>query len=205
MRVGFSHVLSPFNSGPCKNQLVCRLISSLSRHTVQLCLGYLTTHSIHSKQQDMSHSAGIRRPVQIEEFIVSIQETPSNELGQIRSEINNAVRHLERSNRRLAAYVAKLKGEEIQNRSSLDADGDFSEDEIDESDLQVFQESLVENEKVLDNYEQRLQALDLEEQHRSGAAYRGPDPQARTPRPKQTTVDSDNTATDPTAPNTIYL
>lgn len=56
----------------------------------------------------MAHSSGIRRPIQIQEFVIAIRESSEHELQEIRKEINNAVKHLQRSNRRLEAYVAKL-------------------------------------------------------------------------------------------------
>ncbi|QEU62713.1 Tma17 [Kluyveromyces lactis] len=160
----------------------------------------------------MAHSSGIRRPIQIQEFVIAIRESSEHELQEIRKEINNAVKHLQRSNRRLEAYVAKLKGEEVVNRQELDAEGNFSDDDIDEKDLQVFQDSLAENEKVLDNYNERLQALDLEEQHRASTVSSGDIQSASTKLKKSLQsqgrrtdgVDSDNTA-DATGSNSINL
>ncbi|CAG99454.1 Tma17p [Kluyveromyces lactis] len=160
----------------------------------------------------MAHSSGIRRPIQIQEFVIAIRESSEHELQEIRKEINNAVKHLQRSNRRLEAYVAKLKGEEVLNRQELDAEGNFSDDDIDEKDLQVFQDSLAENGKVLDNYNERLQALDLEEQHRASTVSSG-DIQSASTKLKRSLqsqgrrtvgVDSDNTA-DATGSNSINL
>lgn len=160
----------------------------------------------------MAHSSGIRRPIQIQEFVIAIRESSEHELQEIRKEINNAVKYLQRSNRRLEAYVAKLKGEEVLNRQELDAEGNFSDDDIDEKDLQVFQDSLAENGKVLDNYNERLQALDLEEQHRASTVSSG-DIQSASTKLKRSLqsqgrrtvgVDSDNTA-DATGSNSINL
>lgn len=160
----------------------------------------------------MAHSSGIRRPIQIQEFVIAIRESSEHELQEIRKEINNAVKHLQRSNRRLEAYVAKLKGEEVLNRQELDAEGNFSDDDIDEKDLQVFQDSLAENGKVLDNYNERLQALDLEEQHKASTVSSG-DIQSASTKLKRSLqsqgrrtvgVDSDNTA-DATGSNSINL
>ncbi|CDO94607.1 unnamed protein product [Kluyveromyces dobzhanskii CBS 2104] len=157
----------------------------------------------------MTHASGIRRPIQIQEFIIAIRESSSGELQEIRKEINNAVSHLERSNRRLAAYVAKLKGEEVSNRRELDADGNFSDDDIDEKDLHIFQESLSENEKVLSNYNERLQALDQEEQHRasspSNTQSTASAKSSRAPISNAGGVDSDNTVVDAKGSNSIYL
>lgn len=155
----------------------------------------------------MAHSSSIQRPIQIEEFIVAIRECSSDELNRIRKEIYNAIHHLERSNRRLEAYVAKLRGEEIRNREELDEDGNFSDDEIDEKDLQVFQESLLENERVLTNHKLRLSALDMEEQHRDSVISTNI-PSVRIPGQSLSSkiaIDSDNTAVGSAYPNSIYL
>ncbi|KAL2707971.1 Translation machinery-associated protein 17 [Kluyveromyces marxianus] len=150
----------------------------------------------------MVTATGIRRPVQIQEFSVAIREASNDELEKIRSEINNAVRHLERSNTRLAAYIKKLKGEEVNNRQELDLDGNFSDDEIDEKDLNVFQESLAENEKVLSNYHERLNAIDQEELHRSSSSNVPETRGSGSAQDKSNAIDSDNTAYEP---NSIYL
>lgn len=106
---------------------------------------------------------GVKRPIQIEEFKQAIRELSSGELQRIHGEIENNISHLTRSNKRLLAYIDKIEGKVTKN--DLD---EFEElDNIDASDLGLFKESLLENQLVLRNNEERIEALDQETIYRT--------------------------------------
>ncbi|GAV50106.1 hypothetical protein ZYGR_0S02400 [Zygosaccharomyces rouxii] len=109
-------------------------------------------------------AGGIRRPIQIEEFKTAIGDMPSDELARIRNEIGNSIRHLERSNARLEKYIAKIEG---RPKNSPEVDSGDELESIEEGDLQLYQESLRENQTVLNNYNERIEALDQENLYRS--------------------------------------
>lgn len=113
----------------------------------------------------MKHTAsGTKEPVQIEEFKAAIRDMSNDELNNIRIEIENSLKHLRRSNARLQAYIDKIKGREhhYEDNELLD---DLSADELDNidyKDLQLYSESLNENNIILKNYEERINALNQE-------------------------------------------
>lgn len=101
---------------------------------------------------------GVRRPIQIEEFKQAIKELASGELDRIQREIENNIRHLTRSNQRLLAYIDKIEG-----KVSKDSVDEIEElDNVDASDLGLFKESLLENQLVLNNNQERIAALEQE-------------------------------------------
>lgn len=106
----------------------------------------------------MHSSAGTRTPIAIEDFQTAIKDMSDDELERIKQEITNSIKHLQRSNLRLSAYVDKIHGKEIKS-DELD-DGEL--DNIDAEDLQLYTESLKENQTILDNYNKRIEALDQE-------------------------------------------
>lgn len=110
----------------------------------------------------MLEAGGIRRPVQIEEFTTAIGNMSQAELTRLKQEIENSIGHLSRSNARLNKYISKLQG------STNAADDEESEEleDIDDGDLQLYQESLRENEILLKNYDERLEALHQENLYR---------------------------------------
>ena len=113
----------------------------------------------------MKHTAsGTREPVQINEFKAAIRDMSDDDLDNIRMEIENSLRHLYRSNARLQAYIDKIEGrEQCYEGNELLADLTAGElDNIDHKDLQLFSESLSENNVILKNYEERINALDQE-------------------------------------------
>lgn len=108
-------------------------------------------------------AGGIRRPIQIDEFKTAIREMSSDELTRIRNEIGNSIRHLTRSNSRLEKYIAKIEGKPKES-PGLDSSDEL--ESIEENDLQLYQESLRENQMVLNNYNERIEALDQENLYR---------------------------------------
>lgn len=113
----------------------------------------------------MKHTAGgMKTPVKIREFEVAIREMSNDELNSIRFEIENSLQHLKRSNARLQAYIDKIEGKEHQHEDN-ELLNDLTTDEldnIDHADLQLFSDSLKENNIILENQQQRLDALDQE-------------------------------------------
>ncbi|CCK68220.1 Tma17p KNAG_0A05560 [Huiozyma naganishii CBS 8797] len=116
----------------------------------------------------MNHNfEGIKRPVKIQEFRVAVREMSNDELANVRREIENSTAHLNRSNARLRRYISKIGGEKPQ-RDEFDLDDEDDENlNIDSSDLQLFNDSIRENEIVLDNYREIIEALDQEDIYRA--------------------------------------
>lgn len=113
----------------------------------------------------MKHTAsGTRNPVQINEFKAAIRDMSNDELNNIRKEVENSLKHLYRSNARLQAYIDKIEGKEpLYKNDELLNDLTIDElDSIDNKDLQLYTESLNENNIILKNYEERIEALDQE-------------------------------------------
>lgn len=109
-------------------------------------------------------AGGIKRPVQIEEFKTAIGDMSSEELAHLKQEIENCSSHLNRSNARLNKYIAKLEG---RHKPGEDDEEDEELQNIEEGDLQLYHDSLHENEILLKNYNQRLEALHQENLYRS--------------------------------------
>ncbi|SMN18786.1 similar to Saccharomyces cerevisiae YDL110C TMA17 Protein of unknown function that associates with ribosomes [Maudiozyma saulgeensis] len=128
---------------------------------------------------------GIKRPIQIEEFKVAIRELGDGELQRVQDEINNNIRHLSRSNKSLLAYIAKIEG-----KTTKDEMEEFEElDNVDADDLELFKESLTENELILKNNEERIDALEQEHIFRtsrtdSNVCGMGPSMNEPAPTPK---------------------
>lgn len=106
-------------------------------------------------------AGGIRRPVQIEEFKTAISDMSSEELTGLKQEIQNSITHLDRSNARLNKYIARLEG------STKEEDESEELENIEDGDLQLYKESLRENEILLKNYDERLEALHQESLYRT--------------------------------------
>lgn len=106
----------------------------------------------------------MKAPVNIREFEVAIRDMSNDELKSIRFEIENSLQHLKRSNARLQAYIDKIEGnEQLHEDNELLDDLTTDElDNIDHEDLQLFSDSLKENNIILKNHQQRLNALDQE-------------------------------------------
>lgn len=145
-------------------------------------------------------ASGMRRPVQIEEFKIAIREMSNDELANIRHEIENSVSHLMKSNARLQAYIDKIEGKEHQyDNDELLSDLSIDElNNIDHEDLQLFSESLQENSLILNNYNERIEALDQENIFRtSGTTMSQPVEKIDTSKEKE--------IVDPKQSNAIYL
>ncbi|CAL9731402.1 translation machinery-associated protein 17 [Monosporozyma unispora] len=149
----------------------------------------------------IKHTAsGMKRPVKIREFEVAIREMSNDELKNIRHEIENSLQHLNRSNARLQAYVDKIEGKEqhYEDNELLDDLTTDELDNIDHGDLQLFSDSLMENNIILKNYQERLDALDQENIFRTSGSS-----EKETKDTKSNTIP--NVSTQSQEPNAIYL
>ncbi|AMD20069.1 HCL082Cp [Eremothecium sinecaudum] len=108
---------------------------------------------------------GAAMPVQITKFKAAIGDLGLETLGRIEKEIENSSRHLERSTVRLRRYIEKLEGERPAGEMD-ELDEEIAEDVVEQGDLEVFREAVRENEIVLRNYEERLEAIQQERMHR---------------------------------------
>lgn len=113
----------------------------------------------------MKHTAsGTREPVQINEFKAAIRDMSNDDLNNVRMEIENSLKHLYKSNARLQAYIDKIEGREHHYGDNELLD-DLTADELDSinhKDLQLYSESLNENNIILKNYQERIDALNQE-------------------------------------------
>ena len=111
---------------------------------------------------------GVKRPIQIEEFKVAIRESSDGELQRVKNEIQNNIKHLEKSNRSLRAYIDKIEGKAIKDQV-IDEIEEL--DNIDANDLELFKDSLQENEIILKNNRERIEALEQEHIYRTSGSY----------------------------------
>ncbi|KAK5781967.1 Tma17p PWA37_000737 [Arxiozyma heterogenica] len=153
----------------------------------------------------MKHTAsGTKEPVQIEEFKAAIRDMSNDELNNIRIEIENSLKHLRRSNARLQAYINKIEGREYHYEDNELLD-DLSADELDSidyKDLQLYSESLNENNIILKNYEERIDALNQENIFRTSGLPKKNN--ISNTRDKKQDTDSEILNTSE-KPNSIYL
>ncbi|SCU89608.1 LAME_0E04544g1_1 [Lachancea meyersii CBS 8951] len=151
----------------------------------------------------MSDATSMRRPVEITEFKVVISDLPDQQLAKIRSELENSVKHLDRSNLRLKKYIAKIEGKREDTPDGVDQE---ELDKIDANDLQLFEDSFHENEIVLKNHYERLEALDQEESYRASGSKEPPTAEAqKNAKIRAASFDTDNTNGDANAANSVYL
>ena len=111
---------------------------------------------------------GVKRPIQIEEFKVAIRESSDGELQRVKNEIQNNIRHLEKSNKSLRAYINKIEGKASKDEV---LDGIEELDNIDSNDLDLFKDSLQENEIILKNNRERIDALEQEHIYRTSGSH----------------------------------
>ncbi|CDR41863.1 CYFA0S08e00914g1_1 [Cyberlindnera fabianii] len=149
----------------------------------------------------------IKRPIQIEEFIVTLRQVQDDELYQIKKMIVSYIAKLNKTNTKLDKLV---KGEEMDDPS--DEDDDF--DVVAEDDKELFKDIINENLVVVRNYEERIEAVDNELQHRglpresSGVIELPADHEVSQglsiPSVKES-IDTDNNGIDNNAPNSLFL
>ncbi|CAI4311763.1 BFP_1a_G0007690.mRNA.1.CDS.1 [Saccharomyces cerevisiae] len=150
----------------------------------------------------MCSAGGIRRPIQIEEFKTAISGMSDMELAQIKTEIENSINHLQRSNARLGKYIAKLEGADDR----LEADDSDDLENIDSGDLALCKDSVRENEIVLNNYNERVDALEQETVYRkTGHGKSKHEVEAKDNTNKGPDVDMDNSNVDVVTPNSIFI
>ncbi|AAS54868.1 AGR378Cp [Eremothecium gossypii ATCC 10895] len=100
----------------------------------------------------MAGSEVARRPVQIAEFKTAVRELSQQELAAARQALEARARQLARTSERLARHVQELEQQEGEGGN-----------------LALFRTSLRENEVVLGNCRERLEAVGLEEEFRGYA------------------------------------
>ena len=150
----------------------------------------------------MCSVGGIRRPIQIEEFKTAISGMSDMELAQIKTEIENSINHLQRSTARLGKYIAKLEGADDR----LEADDSDDLENIDSGDLALYKDSVRENEIVLNNYNERVDALEQETVYRkTGHGKSKHEVEAKDNTNKGPDVDMDNSNVDVVTPNSIFI
>ncbi|SCU81914.1 LADA_0C01816g1_1 [Lachancea dasiensis] len=151
----------------------------------------------------MSDATSMRRPVEITEFTEVISDLPDEQLAKIRSELENSLRHLDRSNLRLKKYIAKIEGKREDTPDGVDQE---ELDKVDANDLQLFEDSYRENEIVLKNHYERLEALDQEESYRASGSKQPSTAEAqKKAKQRAASFDTDNTNGDANAVNSVYL
>lgn len=146
----------------------------------------------------MTTASGMKRPVDVESFQVAIRDMGSDELSRIKQELENSIRHLNRSNARLQNYIKKLQGEDV------DLEGEQMDEGLGSDDIELFHESIRENELVLENSEERLEALNNELAYRTQPSKKQDNYDSLAER-KPSAIDMDNSKVDVAAPNSVYL
>ncbi|KAH3901221.1 Tma17p SCDLUD_002707 [Saccharomycodes ludwigii] len=119
------------------------------------------------------------RPIKTIEFKEAIQNYTASQLEKEKSTIENAISHLQSSNKRMDLLLKKLQADHTKSKM-VDEDQfqqEFGNEELVESnedgkntgnseDIKLFEDSIKENEGVLYNYFVRLQAIRDEEEAR---------------------------------------
>lgn len=154
--------------------------------------------------------SAIKRPVQIEEFIITLREIQDQELYNIKQQLSRSIGKLEKTNNKLTKLI---------NKEELNSESDDSDDEmnVDANDEQLFKEIVAENEIVANNQQERIEAINNELTHRglpteesgSDAANRVPKSTVKS-NGKGSNADkgidsSDNSGVDANAPNSIFI
>ncbi|CCH41296.1 Translation machinery-associated protein 17 [Wickerhamomyces ciferrii] len=104
--------------------------------------------------------SAIKRPVQIEEFIVTLREVQDSELYSIKQQLEKSISKLHKTNGKLT----KLINKEALNDESDDSDDELNE--LDQNDEKLFKEIIEENGIVANNQQERIEAIDNELTHR---------------------------------------
>lgn len=154
--------------------------------------------------------SAIKRPVQIEEFIVTLREVQDSELYGIKEQLNKSIGKLFKTNNKLTKLI---------NKEELNSESDDSDDELNEldtNDEQLFKEIITENEIVAKNQQERIEAIDNELTHRGlpvqengvtkiSNSKTDQVPDAEKVKEKSRIHDTDNDVVETNAPNSIFL
>ncbi|KAL6948793.1 hypothetical protein ACO0QE_001266 [Hanseniaspora vineae] len=108
------------------------------------------------------------KPIKVNEFIIAIRSVSDEELVTLENEIKTSLRHLESSNARMQELkkkaLAQIKGDDTDFEAAHLPDEDV--DQGLQADVKLYEESIRENESVIDNHHQRIAAVENEKEHR---------------------------------------
>lgn len=153
--------------------------------------------------------SAIKRPVQIEEFVITLREVQDSELYSVKQQLNKSIEKLQKTNNKLTKLI---------NKEELNSESDDSDDElndIDDNDEQLFKDIIMENQIVARNQEERIEAVNNELSHRGlpieedgaiGKSDKSSATLSASEKLKERSgVDTDNSGGDANAPNSILL
>lgn len=153
--------------------------------------------------------SAIKRPVQIEEFVVTLREVQDSELYSVKEQLKRSIEKLEKTNNKLTKLI---------NKEELNSESDDSDDElnaIDQNDEQLFKDIIAENQIVARNQQERVEAVNNELSHRglpieesgvSSNSNKSTTTVSASEKLKERSgIDTDNSAGDANAPNSLLL
>ncbi|GMF00477.1 unnamed protein product [Ambrosiozyma monospora] len=163
-------------------------------------------------------------PISISEFKLAIKDLSDGELKTIKQRLTVSIQRLNDSNKLMGKLLKKqlskiakenyddeVNGDSkvnVQTGDAVNEDGDDDDDDyenVSDGDVQLFKESIGENEKVIYNQVQRIEAIDEELTNRFVPISNVSASNGKTTSKVETTTTTDNDVIDSTAPNSIIL
>ncbi|GMG33470.1 unnamed protein product [Ambrosiozyma monospora] len=158
-----------------------------------------------------------KAPISISEFKLAIKDLSDGELKTIKQRLTVSIQRLNDSNKLmdklLNKQLSKIAKEnydddsKVHRQSTDDVNDDDDDDyeNVSDGDVQLFKESIGENEKVIYNQEQRIEAIDEELTNRFVPISNKSASNGKITSHVETTTTTDNDVIDATAPNSIIL
>lgn len=162
-----------------------------------------------------------KKPISIVDFQLAIKDLSDGELKTIKQKLETSLFRLKESNE----LMEKLMKGEITSSSSAsksntqdggndtgngnDNDDDvdeFDEMEINQNDINLFKESISENETVINNQQERIKSIDNELSYRTPLNYSNASVDStKKANSSSNDVNCDNDIIDSTAPNNVIM
>lgn len=141
-----------------------------------------------------------QRPIQLEEFAISIQTMATADLEKTRAQIASHLHRLTDSN----SLMKDLMKDEINSRGNTPlVDNDDQFNEVDANATKIYTDSINENLVVLENQRARIMAIDSEIANRQNDDNTTTTPKIEKSRGSAITTDND--LIDTTSPNSMYV
>ncbi|QPG73341.1 hypothetical protein FOA43_000651 [Brettanomyces nanus] len=142
----------------------------------------------------------IQRPIEMNDFVAAIKDIGDDQLYQVMKRLTNSIRKLGQSN----LLMTDLMNRDIEKANQDDNDTDGSYEIPTDDDAKLYRESIQGNERVIDNQQLRIVAIDLELERRGSKNVRGIKNLA-VKQLEKPSISTDNDVVDITAPNSVIL
>lgn len=145
-----------------------------------------------------------QRPIQIEEFIISIQTLPLADLEKTRAQIASHLKRLSDSN----SLMEALMKDEIDSAKTPLVDNDDQFNDVDGNATKIYTDSISENMVVIANQKSRIMAIDSEIRNRDNddaPKIESSIPHLNKALLRDSAVTTDNDLIDTTSSNSMYM